>query len=38
MDDHIVYSIVLIGLALARAGDTLGFGRLPIIARNPYLK
>ena len=27
MDDHLVYAIVLIGLAAAHAGDTLGFGR-----------
>ncbi|GAA5044945.1 thiosulfate dehydrogenase [quinone] large subunit [Thermocatellispora tengchongensis] len=27
LDDHIVYAIVLIGLALAGAGDTLGIGR-----------
>lgn len=26
MDDHIVYAIVLIGLALANAGNTLGIG------------
>ncbi|MEO3789554.1 hypothetical protein ABGB14_05045 [Nonomuraea sp. B10E15] len=38
MDDHIVYSIVLVGLALADAGTTLGLGNLPIIRRNPYLK
>ncbi|MEO3889477.1 hypothetical protein [Nonomuraea sp. B5E05] len=37
-DDHIVYSIVLVGLALADAGTTLGLGNLPIIRRNPYLK
>ncbi|GAA3222901.1 hypothetical protein [Nonomuraea helvata] len=38
MDDHIIYSIVLIGLALANAGATLGPGNLPIVQRNPYLK
>ena len=27
MDDHIVYAIVLIGLAATHAGDTLGLGR-----------
>jgi thiosulfate dehydrogenase [quinone] large subunit len=27
MDDHLVYAVVLIGLALVRAGDTLGLGR-----------
>ncbi|MFD1546068.1 hypothetical protein [Nonomuraea guangzhouensis] len=38
MDDHIIYAIVLVGLALAGAGTTLGLGKLPIIQRNPYLK
>ncbi len=38
LDEHIVYSIVLAGLALADAGSTLGLGNLPIIRRNPYLK
>ncbi|MDP4510067.1 DoxX family membrane protein [Nonomuraea turcica] len=38
MDDHIIYSIVLIGLALAGAGTTFGLGNLPIVQRNPYLK
>ncbi|MEU7854159.1 hypothetical protein [Nonomuraea sp. NPDC049141] len=38
MDEHIIYSIVLIGLALANAGTTLGLGRSPIIQRNPYLR
>jgi thiosulfate dehydrogenase (quinone) large subunit len=27
MDDHLVYAVVLIGLALVGAGDTWGFGR-----------
>jgi thiosulfate dehydrogenase (quinone) large subunit len=27
MDDHLVYALVLAGLALAHAGDTLGLGR-----------
>jgi thiosulfate dehydrogenase [quinone] large subunit len=27
MDDHLVYAVVLIGLALAGAGDTLGLGK-----------
>ncbi|HEX6472115.1 MAG TPA: DoxX family membrane protein [Streptosporangiaceae bacterium] len=27
MDDHLVYAVVLIGLALVSAGDTLGLGR-----------
>jgi len=38
MDDHIVYAIVLIGLALSDAGRTLGLGNLPIIRSNPYLR
>ncbi|MFB9624367.1 hypothetical protein [Nonomuraea helvata] len=38
MDDHIVYSIVLVGLALANAGTTLGLGDLPIVQRNAWLK
>ncbi len=27
MDDHLVYAVVLVGLAAVHAGDTLGFGR-----------
>ena len=38
MDDHLIYAVVLAGLALAGAGTTLGLGKLPIIQRNPYLK
>ncbi|MFI6317602.1 hypothetical protein ACIBG8_08780 [Nonomuraea sp. NPDC050556] len=38
MDDHIIYAIVLIGLAMAGAGNTLGLGNLPIVQRNPFLK
>ncbi|MEU8245723.1 DoxX family membrane protein [Nonomuraea sp. NPDC048916] len=38
MDDHIVYAIVLIGLALANAGATLGLGNLPIVRRTAWLK
>ncbi|MEV4805364.1 DoxX family protein [Nonomuraea sp. NPDC049421] len=38
MDDHIIYSIVLIGLALAGAGRTIGLGNLPIIRRTPWLQ
>ncbi|GAA2216226.1 DoxX family membrane protein [Nonomuraea monospora] len=38
MDDHIIYSIVLIGLALAGAGRTLGLGNLPIVRRTPWLQ
>ena len=28
MDDHLVYAVVLIGLALVGAGDTLGLGKI----------
>ncbi|MEU7750088.1 hypothetical protein [Nonomuraea sp. NPDC049158] len=38
MDEHIIYAIVLVGLALAGAGTTLGLGKLLIVQRNPYLK
>ncbi|WP_249346916.1 hypothetical protein [Microbispora sp. H11081] len=42
MDDHIVYAIVLIGLALANAGDTLGLGKAwaatPLVRRLPILR
>ncbi|WP_239147017.1 hypothetical protein [Planobispora rosea] len=42
MDDHIVYAIVLVGLALAKAGDTLGIGawwsRTALVKRLPILK
>nr|WP_240779119.1 hypothetical protein [Nonomuraea zeae] len=38
LDDHLIYSIVLIGLALAGAGTTLGLGNLPIVQRTPWLK
>ncbi|MEV4805278.1 hypothetical protein AB0K18_35210, partial [Nonomuraea sp. NPDC049421] len=38
MDDHIVYSIVLIGLAMAGAGTTVGLGGLPIVQRHAWLK
>ena len=42
MDDHIVYAIVLIGLALANAGNTLGLGKAwaatPLVRRLPILK
>jgi thiosulfate dehydrogenase (quinone) large subunit len=37
VDDHIVYAMVLVGLATAGAGDTLGLGkawkRLPLVRR-----
>ncbi|MFB4263202.1 hypothetical protein [Nonomuraea sp. GTA35] len=38
MDDHLIYAIVLIGLALTGAGTTLGLGNLPIVQRTPWLK
>ncbi|TMR35228.1 hypothetical protein [Nonomuraea zeae] len=38
LDEHLIYSIVLIGLALAGAGTTLGLGNLPIVQRTPWLK
>jgi thiosulfate dehydrogenase [quinone] large subunit len=42
LDDHIVYAIVLVGLALASAGDTLGIGRwwggTALVRRYPVLK
>lgn len=41
MDDHIVFAIVLIGLALSRAGDTWGLGqtwrRTALVQRMPWL-
>jgi len=42
MDDHLVYAMVLIGLALAHAGDTLGLGRqwarTNLVHRYPVLR
>ncbi len=42
MDDHIVYAIVLAGLAIANAGDTLGIGRwwggTELVQRFPFLR
>jgi thiosulfate dehydrogenase [quinone] large subunit len=41
-DEHLLYAIVLIGLALANAGDTFGFGRrwsqLDLVKRYPFLR
>jgi len=41
MDNHIIYAIVLIGLALVGAGNTLGFGRwwtqTSLVRRFPWL-
>lgn len=42
MDDHIIYALVLVGLALVGAGRTLGLGtaweRLPVVVRHPTLR
>ena len=42
MDDHLVYALVLVLLATAGAGHTLGLGRwwerLAIVRRHPVLK
>ena len=42
LDDHLVYSVVLIALAVYGAGRTWGFGRiwerLPVVQRLPFLK
>jgi thiosulfate dehydrogenase [quinone] large subunit len=42
MDDHLVYAIVLIGLAAVHAGDTLGLGRMwtrtELVRRYPVLR
>lgn len=42
MDDHLVYALVLFGLAAAKAGDTLGFGKLwadlPVVEKYPVLR
>ncbi len=41
MDDHLIYAVVLIGLAVVGAGNTLGFGHrwttLPVVQRHPWL-
>lgn len=41
LDDHLVYALVLAGLALSHAGNTLGLGhrwsQLPLVERNPVL-
>jgi thiosulfate dehydrogenase (quinone) large subunit len=41
MDDHLIYAIVLIGLAAVHAGNTLGFGRqwagTDLVNRHPIL-
>jgi uncharacterized membrane protein YphA (DoxX/SURF4 family) len=42
MDDHLVYALLIVGLALVSAGDTLGLGRwwarTPLVKRLPILK
>jgi thiosulfate dehydrogenase [quinone] large subunit len=42
MDDHIIYALVLIGIAHVGAGTTLGFGRrwaeTDLVARHPWLR
>jgi len=42
VDDHVVYALVLVGLAMAKAGETLGFGkawsRLALVKRYPALE
>ena len=42
VDDHIFGAAVLVGLALAHAGDTLGLGKLwsstPLVKRLPWLR
>jgi thiosulfate dehydrogenase (quinone) large subunit len=42
MDDHLVYALVLVLLAAAGAGHTLGLGRvwesIPLVQRNGWLK
>jgi thiosulfate dehydrogenase [quinone] large subunit len=42
MDDHLVYAVVLIGLAAVHAGDTIGLGRTwartELVRRYPVLR
>ncbi|WP_030172158.1 DoxX family membrane protein [Spirillospora albida] len=42
MDDHLIYALLIVGLALVSAGDTLGLGRwwsnLALVKRLPFLK
>ena len=42
MDDHIIYALLLIGLVLVSAGETLGFGKVwantSLVRRMPFLK
>ncbi|MCK2217318.1 DoxX family membrane protein [Actinomadura sp. ATCC 31491] len=38
MDEHLIYSIVIIGLALANAGAVFGLGTLRFVRENAWLK
>lgn len=42
IDEHLIYAVVLVGLALTQAGDTLGlghlWGRVPAVQRQPILR
>jgi thiosulfate dehydrogenase (quinone) large subunit len=42
MDDHLIYAVILIGLAAVHAGDTLGAGRIwartQLVRRHPVLR
>jgi len=42
MDDHLVYALVIVGLALMHAGDTVGLGKiwskLAVVKRLPFLR
>jgi thiosulfate dehydrogenase (quinone) large subunit len=42
MDDHLIYAAVLVGLALIKAGDTIGLGKLwgntTLVRKAPWLK
>ncbi len=42
IDEHLIYAVVLVVLALTQAGDTLGLGRLwsrvPAVQRHPILR
>jgi thiosulfate dehydrogenase (quinone) large subunit len=42
MDDHLIYAAVLVGLALIKAGDTIGLGKwwggTELVSRTPWLK
>jgi thiosulfate dehydrogenase (quinone) large subunit len=41
IDDHLIYAVLLVGLALVRAGDTLGLGRwwsrTGVVRSHPFL-